>query len=861
MELTRSDGAYVEQVVDSEHVEVVAGLGKGGPPVGTRVAYPGSATEETVRGRSPVVLSELKGLGTGIAPYLTETCGKCEALLSPLSAGDALLGSLVLLRSPGRVFRDEHVDTVRSLGDLASVSLRLVTDISHEREERTALLDSTQEGIYGIDPAGRCTFLNRFGARLLGYDDPEEVLGVNMHQTIHHTRPDGSDYPESSCPIYGAAREGEGVRVDNEVLWRKDGTAFPAEYGSYPIREGDRILGAVVTFRDISERKRVEKLRARQLDREKLLAEASSVLASSLDYEVTLRSVARLAVPRLADYCLIDVLAEDGRLHRVGASHVSPPEEELLSRARSFAPPSDPATPARVVLDSGEPEYVPEVTDAWLDSVAQDAEHREIMRRLDPRSVLVVPLVARGRTTGLLWLARTAPTRPYSPEDLELAMELGRRAGVSVDNAGLYADAREARGEAERRAREESALREAIAAVAASASTEEVIHRIAGSAVRATNADGAFVERIDTGSGESVVVAAAGETAPSVGSRLPYGRSFTQHVVERAEPLIVRRLADAGLSLPVGLADARPDDAALVLPLVDGGEPIGALFLLRTAEKWQFRDDEVQRAHSFAALAALAFRKIHMLEESEQRREELQRVMESRARLMRGFSHDVKNPLGAADGNLQLLEDGIVGELSGKQVEHVGSARRSIGSSLALIEDLLDLARAEAGQLELELGPVDVRDAARDLGEEYRAQAERKGLAMRLDLPTELPVIRSDASRVRQILGNLLSNAVKYTDQGEVRVIVEVLSDQGSRRPGDWIVARIHDTGPGIAGEQQRLLFQEFTRLDPDRQAGAGVGLAISQRIAHGLGGEITVESERGAGSTFTLWLPCTGPG
>jgi signal transduction histidine kinase len=151
-----------------------------------------------------------------------------------------------------------------------------------------------------------------------------------------------------------------------------------------------------------------------------------------------------------------------------------------------------------------------------------------------------------------------------------------------------------------------------------------------------------------------------------------------------------------------------------------------------------------------------------------------------------------------------------------------------------------------------------VRDAVRELGEEYRAQAEAKGLTLEMELPEELPVIESDATRVRQILGNLFSNAVKYTDQGHVRVAVELRSGGGARRPGEWIATDVRDTGPGIPQEKQRLLFQEFTRLDPGEKKGAGVGLAISQRIAHALGGEITAASEADRGSTFTLWLPCT---
>ncbi|MFP4623072.1 MAG: GAF domain-containing protein [Gemmatimonadota bacterium] len=857
LELTPADGAYVEQVMDGE-VEIVAVAGWGAPPLGTRVPYPGSVTEEMVEAAVSVRLLDLSGVGPSIAPYLADHCSGCSALLSPIVIGRELLGALVLLRTGGQPFDISHETAIRSLGELASVALRLVREVEREREERTALLDSTGEGIYGIDPAGRCTFINRSAARLLGYER-DAVLGANMHGLIHHSKPDGSPYREDMCPIYHAARAGEAVRVENEVLWRRDGTSFPAEYGSYPIREDGKTLGAVVTFRDISDRKRAEEERARSLERERFLSESSTVLGSSLDYEATLDRLAHLAVPRIADYCLIDVREADGRLHRVGAAHVDAAREAILEAVQPYAPAPGSGSPALAVLETGQPELVPEVTDAYLDRVAQGPEHREVMRSLGPRSVVVVPLAGRARTVGLLWLARTHG-EPYGEPDLTTAVELGRRAGVAVDHAMLFRAAQEARGEAERRAREEEALREAIGAVSASASTGEVIQRVAGSAVRATNADGAFVERIDPECAESVVVAASGETAPAVGSRMRYSGSLTERVVEGAEPLVVPRVVDAGHRLSAELVSGRPDDAMLVLPLVDGGAPIGALFLLRRVSKRPFRDDEIQRALSFAELAALAFRKIHMLEESEQRREELQTVMESRARLMRGFSHDVKNPLGAADGYLQLLQDRITGDLTDKQADHVRRARRSIRGSLRLIEDLLELARAEAGQLTIEWGPVDVRDAARELGEEYRVQAERKGLAMRLDLPADLPIIRSDANRVRQILGNLFSNAVKYTEQGEIRVAVAMRTRTASSGARDWIVTEVRDTGPGVPDEERDRLFEEFTRGASAGAGGAGIGLAISQRLARALGGEITLESEVGAGSTFTLWLPRSEP-
>ena len=245
--------------------------------------------------------------------------------------------------------------------------------------------------------------------------------------------------------------------------------------------------------------------------------------------------------------------------------------------------------------------------------------------------------------------------------------------------------------------------------------------------------------------------------------------------------------------------------------------------------------------------------------EAEQRREEVERVTESRTRLMRGFTHDVKNPLGAADGYAQLLEDGILGELSAKQVESVRRIRRSLETSLHLIHELLELARAEAGQIELEPVPTDVAELVRDAAEDFRAQASAAGLGLEVRADEALPA-RTDPMRVRQILSNLLSNAVKYTPEGRVTVEAGLRTNGRGSRDGEWIAISVTDTGPGIPAGKQELIFQEFTRLDPEAQHGSGVGLAISRRIARLLGGDITVESQVDRGSTFRLWLPAAAP-
>ncbi len=163
------------------------------------------------------------------------------------------------------VLRSGPLRSEESPADAVEEKLRLA-------EQLELLLEATDEGIYGIDRRGRCTFVNRSAAEMLGYR-PDELLGERMHQVVHHTRPDGSPYPEEECPIYRAFEENRGTRVDSEVLWRRDGTPLPVEYSSYPIVRDGLVEGAIVTFFDTSERRRAEEKLKEGEERFRLLAE------------------------------------------------------------------------------------------------------------------------------------------------------------------------------------------------------------------------------------------------------------------------------------------------------------------------------------------------------------------------------------------------------------------------------------------------------------------------------------------------------------------------------------------------------------------------------------------------------------
>ncbi len=246
--------------------------------------------------------------------------------------------------------------------------------------------------------------------------------------------------------------------------------------------------------------------------------------------------------------------------------------------------------------------------------------------------------------------------------------------------------------------------------------------------------------------------------------------------------------------------------------------------------------------------------------EAERGRAEVERISASRQMLMQGFTHDVKNPVAVADGWLHMLERGAKGPLTSAQAECVAKARRAITVALQLIADLLDLARAESGAIEVHRAPVDLREEVRRVVDAHRALAEAKGLIVRTDLPTEFPLIESDPSRISQVLGNLIANAIKYTASGGITVRVSLGADATPAGDRHWAIVDVSDTGPGIPDAQRTSVFQEFHRLTTTADAeGSGIGLAIAKRIAEALAGDITVESEVGRGSTFALRLPVSG--
>ena len=324
------------------------------------------------------------------------------------------------------------MDTIGTQIGQFVVSSEAAIQLRESHARGRAMLSSALDAVVSIDAEGRVIEFNPAAERTFGYAR-SEVIGKELAPLI--IPPDLREQHRAGFARYRATSEA--VMIDQRVeltAMRSDGSTFPVEIALTVVDATPPIFTAYI--RDITEEKAAETLVRESRERLAFLAEASSLLSSSLNYETVLERFANLVVPMLGDWCAVDVLEDDGSLHRVAVGHVAPEKREIAGRLTGARMELSEGHLLHSVVTAGEPVIATDGLDACGGN-SPNPEVRRIVAELGCRTAMVVPLIARGRTLGTLTLV-SASGRDYSSADLSLAEDVGRRAALAVDNARLY---------------------------------------------------------------------------------------------------------------------------------------------------------------------------------------------------------------------------------------------------------------------------------------------------------------------------------------------------------------------------------------------------------------------------------------
>jgi signal transduction histidine kinase len=322
-------------------------------------------------------------------------------------------------------------------------------------------------------------------------------------------------------------------------------------------------------------------------------------------------------------------------------------------------------------------------------------------------------------------------------------------------------------------------------------------------------------------------------------------------------------------------------------PIPFSGLALAAVFLFAVIVLSVSDHELAHSAHAFplrvalwlmgiATLSALTLSLVHerrLIRRAAQRSAELERLSaellranRAKSEFLANISHELRTPLNAIVGFVDLLRDGVYGELAPRQINPVQRIESSATHLRHLVDQVLDLAKMTAGRMEVHTEVIDLRPFVLDVATEIEPLTTERGLALSIAIGANIPRLRTDPAHLRSILVNLLGNAAKYTTDGSITVRARVvdaaeLVPRELRAPSPWVAVQVADTGIGIDPADHDRIFDEFEQVNAgprgdSARRGTGLGLPISSRLARLLGGTITVDSELGKGATFTVWLP-----
>jgi signal transduction histidine kinase len=542
-----------------------------------------------------------------------------------------------------------------------------------------------------------------------------------------------------------------------------------------------------------------------------------------------------------------NLLLYDGREFRVAAMYGAPPAWEKLRRRQPVVHFGPKNALARIVAT----QQLQHIADMRMEEAYLDREEAVIALTdvAGARAVLVVPVLRENELVGVIAIYRQE-VRPFADRQIELVANFAKQAAIAIENTRLLNELRES-------LQHRTATADLLKVISRSNfDLRALLDSLVESAARLCRANRAAIRLQRDGAYYHVA---------SYGFTPDQKAYFKEHSVKPDRGSTVGRAALDGKIVHIPDTKADPEltvtagpafsdvRTTLAVPLLREGKPIGVLVLTRGIVE-PFAEKQIELVSTFADQAVIAIENVRLFDEIQDKNRQLAEASQNKSQFLASMSHELRTPLNAIIGLTDMMVANAARFGTEKALEPLRRIHNAGTHLLGLINQVLDLSKIEAGKLELSPESVSLAPLIDEVIGTARQLAEQNKNRLIVEAQENLGTLTVDPMRLRQILLNLLSNACKFTKQGDVTLLAHNVADGRN-----WVELAVVDTGIGMTPEQLAKLFQEFSQAEAStakHYGGTGLGLAITRKLARMMGGDVTVSSELGKGSVFTVRLP-----